>query len=73
MENSRRTKRILRKLDRLQDLLKFYLNGDKKFDKDFREIRDFISDMGLTKKEDHVKFAKKLLKLWNNSNEKDVK
>lgn len=64
MENSKRIKRSLKKLDKIQEDLEFYTNGTDEYTKDFKEIRELIDELGLDKKEDRARLAKKLKHLW---------
>jgi hypothetical protein len=45
------------------------MNGDDKFTKDFKQIRSFIDELALDKKEDHARFAKKLKFIWEKNQE----
>lgn len=64
MQNSKRIQRIVKNLDKIEEILKFYTNGDHSYKKDFKEIRELIDELGLDKKEDHARLAKKLKGLW---------
>lgn len=64
MQNSKRIQRILKNLKEIQDDLEYYTNGTKEYKQRFREIRELIDELGLEKKEDRAKFAKKLKELW---------
>lgn len=67
MQNSKRIQNILKKLDKLKEALEFYTNGDVNFKKDFTEIQELIDELALDKKEDHIRLAKKLKYVWENS------
>lgn len=60
MENSKRIKRIITKLDELEELFHYFSNGDRSYDRDFKEIRDLIDELGLDRKKDHAEFIQKL-------------
>lgn len=64
MQNSKRIKRILKKLDELQEALSFYSNGEREFRVAFKEIRELIDELALDKKKDHTRLAKKLKAHW---------
>lgn len=64
MQNSKRIQNILKKLDKLEEVLVFYMNGDESFKSDIKEIRDLIDELALNKKEDHIRLAKKLKYVW---------
>jgi len=67
MENSKRIQRAIKKLDKLQEDMEFYTNGNDEYKDDFEELRELIDELGLDKKEDHARFAKKLKALWEAS------
>jgi len=69
MQNSKRVQRTLRKLDEIEEILSYYICGSKEFKGHFKEIRELIDELGLDKKEDHKRLAKKLKGLWKS--EKD--
>jgi hypothetical protein len=60
MENSKRIRRIQKKLDELQKIFHFFSNGSKDYDRDFKEITNLIEELGLEKKKDHAELIQKL-------------
>jgi len=64
MQNSKRIQNILKKLDKLEEMLSFYMNGNTEFKQDLVEIRSLIDELSLEKKEDHIRLAKKLKNVW---------
>jgi hypothetical protein len=64
MENSKRIQRAIKKLEKLEESMEFYTNGNNEYKKDFEELRDLIDELGLDKKEDHTRLAKKLKAHW---------
>jgi regulator of replication initiation timing len=65
MENSRKIKRIISHLDEIEDRLSFFTNGNHGLSKEFKELREVMSELAVSKKEDRARFAKKLKFLWN--------
>jgi hypothetical protein len=66
MENSKRIKRVIKKLEKLEEDMEFFTNNGE-YTKDFQEIRELIDELGLDKKEDHTRLAKKLKAIWEAS------
>ena len=64
MQHSKRIQRILRKLDNLEDIVKYYTNGNHQLSSDFRDIRELIDELAMDKKEDHARLARKLKGFW---------
>lgn len=63
MKSPKRVKKILKYLDELEETLDFYLPNkleSKTYYLYFREIRQYINDLSIDKKVDHVRLAKKL-------------
>lgn len=67
MENSKRIKRALKNLEKLEQDMDFYTNGCMEYREEFQQIRELINELALDKKEDHARFAKKLKALWSSS------
>lgn len=67
MENSKRIQRAIKKLEDLEEIIDFYTNGSGEHRSTFRELRELIDELGLDKKQDHARFAKKLKALWRSS------
>lgn len=70
MQNSKRIQRALKKLDEIYETFQYFSNGSKVFDKDFRELGDLIDELGIERKKDHARLAKKLKGYWE-STDKD--
>jgi len=73
MKNSKKVKQILSKLLELKEVVSFLTNGSDRYDKDFNEIARLIEDLGLERKENNIRLAKKLKGLWkyDEDSEKD--
>jgi hypothetical protein len=72
MENSKRIRKVLKKLDKIQEDLEFYTNGTGEYKKDFQEIRELVNELGLDKKEDRARLAKKLKDLWSRETSEEI-
>lgn len=64
MENSKRTKKAIEKLNNIEDDLEYFTNGSTRYRKVFKELREFIDELGLDKKIDHARLAKRLKAHW---------
>ena len=71
MENSKRIQRAIKQLEKIEENLEFYTNGAKGYTEDFQQLKELIEELGLDKKTDHVRFAKKLKAIWEASNNKE--
>jgi len=67
MKNSKKIQKVISYLDEIEDLLKYYTNGNARHETKFRDIRALIDELGLDKKKDHARFAKKLRWIWEQS------
>jgi hypothetical protein len=65
MQNSKRIQRVLKSLSDIEEILNFHTNGSGEYRVRFKEIQELINELGLEKKEDHAKLAKKLKDLWD--------
>lgn len=68
MKNSKKTENILKKLDKMQEYLYYFMMDTEAYhgvSKDIAELREFISELSLERKEHNARFAKKLKGLWD--------
>ena len=71
VQNSKRIQRALKKLDEIYENFQYYSNGSKHYDKDFKELHELIEELGLEKKKDHARLAKKLKYRWEQDQKDD--
>ena len=64
MENSKRIKRIIKHLDELEEVMDYFMAGNKHYTPYFDEIRELIDELGLNMKEHNARFAKKLKAIY---------
>lgn len=68
MKNSKKTEQLIQKLNNIEDILYYYMLDSTDFSnlrQDILEIKQFVSEYALEKKEYNARFAKKIKKLWN--------
>lgn len=68
MKNSKKTEQLLAKLDNIEEILHYYMLDTTDFNnlrKDIIELKDFISEYALEKKEYNARFAKKIKSIWD--------
>ncbi|MCK4518128.1 hypothetical protein KAT92_05090 [Candidatus Babeliales bacterium] len=64
MNNSKKTQRIIKNIDDVIDVLDYYMFGRNEYIIKLKEVRDFISELGLDKKKSNARLAKRLKKHW---------
>ena len=72
MKNSKKTENILKKLDKIQEYMYYFMMDTEAYhdiSKDIAELREFISELALDRKEHNARFAKKLKGLWDSEHD----
>ena len=67
MKNSKKTEQLIQKLDNIEEILYYYMLDTTDFNQlrvDIAELKEFISEYALDKKEYNARFAKKIKKIW---------
>jgi hypothetical protein len=68
VKNSKKTEQLLQKLDNIEEILYYYMLDTTDFNQlrlDIVELKEFISEYALEKKEYNARFAKKIKKIWD--------
>lgn len=68
MKNSKKTEQLIAKLDNIEEILHYYMLDTTDFNnlkKDITELKSFISEYALEKKEYNARFAKKIKSIWD--------
>ena len=68
MKNSKKTEQLIQKLDNIEEILYYYMLDTTDFNQlrvDIAELKEFISEYALDKKEYNARFAKKIKKIWD--------
>lgn len=68
VKNSKKTEKLLQKLDNIEDILYYYMLDTTDFNQlrvDIMELKEFVSEYALEKKEYNARFAKKIKKIWD--------
>jgi hypothetical protein len=68
VKNSKKTEQILKKLDKIEEFMYYFMMNTEAFHEvksDLSELREYISELSLDRKEHNARFAKKLKGLWD--------
>jgi len=68
VKNSKKTEQLIQKLDNIEEILYYYMLDTTDFNQlrvDIAELKEFISEYALDKKEYNARFAKKIKKIWD--------
>lgn len=72
MKNSKKTHQILKKLDKLQEYMYYFMLDGPAYaevSQDIKELRSHIEELSLERKEHNARFARKLKGIWDSQHE----